>query len=379
MAKTEKITKILLFLSLLLFPLGQFPGIILQLFFDFPFRIHILDVFVLLIALLFLIKKKPNVLKLHILFYVLLYSFILSLVKFGFTQTTIGFLYLVRLVAYLVLPLAINNSGIAQKLLQKALVFVSLVAAFLGLLQYLFLPDLRFLHLLGWDDHYYRLTFPFLDPAFTGIILVLATFYINSSTELSKTFMKTASVILTTALALTFSRASFMAFAIGLFYLQQKKVITTGKMIFLLLILVFTLFWAPKPGGEGVNLVRTNSFKQKLQNYKEGLDIIVENPLWGVGFNNLCLARPQNDQSSHACHGLDNSFLFIWATTGILGLISFLLVFYQILTKTNFGFQAIMISVLFHSLFTNTLFYNFVMFWVVLALASLKGDKLRLD
>ena len=47
----------------------------------------------------------------------------------------------------------------------------------LGLLQYLFFPDLRFLKTIGYDDHYFRLTFPFLDPNYTGAFLAFISFY----------------------------------------------------------------------------------------------------------------------------------------------------------------------------------------------------------
>ena len=37
-----------------------------------------------------------------------------------------------------------------------------------GILQYALVPDLRSLHILGWDDHLNRLAGSFLDPNFTG-------------------------------------------------------------------------------------------------------------------------------------------------------------------------------------------------------------------
>jgi hypothetical protein len=79
--------------------------------------------------------------------------------------------------AYLVLFDAVVKTLRSKRLtfdsLHLYLIIAGSVAAFFGLLQYLFMPDLRFLYDIGWDMHYGRLAGTFLDPTFIGLILVL--------------------------------------------------------------------------------------------------------------------------------------------------------------------------------------------------------------
>src|SRR3989304_8999963 len=72
-------------------------------------------------------------------------------------------LYLLRFLAY---SLLLNI-----KIDRKYLLFFSSAIAVFGLAQYILIPDTRFLAVLNWDDHYYRLLSTLLDPNFTGIIL----------------------------------------------------------------------------------------------------------------------------------------------------------------------------------------------------------------
>jgi len=367
MVKTKKITKYLLLLCFIVFPLGKL------------FQIHILDILVFLISALYLTKALFKFRNLPIFVWILILSFVASFLKFDISEIFVGFLYSLRLLAYLTLPLAISQTEISQNSLQKFLIFSSLAAAILGLLQYFALPDLRFLKIWGWDDHYFRLTFPFLDPAFTGIIFVLTILFLLGNQKIvSQNKTKIFSIIVLAALGLTFSRSSFAALFFAFVYLFFKKQLKLKQIIYILGFLIFVVIIAPKPGGEGVNLTRTNSLAQKAYNYKQSFEIISQSPVLGVGFNNVCLVR--NDlKLSHSCHGLDNSFLFIWATTGVVGFVAFIYLIYQIFTHSNYAFQAIVIAVVLHSFFTNTLFYNFVMFWLAIAWTSSKVDKLRLD
>lgn len=367
MVRSKKIITALLVLCFLIFPFGQLLSS------------NLLDILVAAIAVLYLAESKLKIQTSSLFSLVLIFSFAVSLTSFNPSETLIGFLYLLRLFSYLILPLAIMQTKISKLDLQKYLVLASLTASIFGLLQYLLLPDLRFLKTFGWDDHYFRLTFPFLDPAYTGIVFVVTILYLLGTKMFTKHKFNLMLAILVSALALSFSRASLGALIVGLVFLQYKNSISFLKIIHILVLIFIIIAIAPKPGGEGVNLARVNSLVQKLENYDKGFEIIHKYPLFGVGFNNLCLVRERSMQNSNACHGLDNSFLFIWATSGILGLIAFTHLVYQIFKRSNFQFKAILLAIIFHSLFTNTLFYNFIMFWLCIAWVSFRDDTLRLD
>ncbi len=232
----------------------------------------------------------------------------------------------------------------------------------LGLLQYLFLPDLRFLKYLGFDDHYYRLIGSFFDPNFSGAILAGVSLVLVS---LSQWLLALLPILL---LALTFSRASYLVFFLGLIYLiAVRKQWSLLVFIFLLMGLIAI---APKPFGEGVNLFRTFSIYSRLESWQTGLNLLLQKPLLGWGYNTLRSATGARFQ-------IDNSYLYLAATTGLLGLLAFLNLLRQLLAFVRPVPQKLfLLALLAHSLFNNTLLYIWIYFafWLVLATA-VKGYK----
>jgi O-antigen ligase len=295
------------------------------------------------------------------------FSLLLSAAILGPQKVLIGSLYLLRFAAYCFFFVLVWRTRNKKRLI-NALLVVGVAIALFGWIQYLWFPDLRSFVVWGWDDHLYRLTSTFLDPAFTGILLVFALIL-----AFSQKYYLIAGFLLIT-LGFTYSRASFLALLVVLPFLvgKFKKVLL---FVLTLLVLVFAL---PRPGGEGVKLERLHSLFLKFENYQESVEIVKQNPLFGIGFNNLCLAR-NGSLESHACSGLDNSFLFVLATTGIVGLISFLDLLIGLVkttTKSYVGklFWASGLALLVHAQFTNTLFYPWVMGWVAI-LAGVSREK----
>jgi len=154
-------------------------------------------------------------------------------------------------------------------------------------------------------------------------------------------------------LALTFSRASYLSFLIGtIFLLISKKKI---KYLLLLVLLSVVIYLIPKPSGEGVNLLRTFSIFSRIDSWQQGLSLFAERPIFGWGYNTL-----RNIDGSR--FQIDNSFIYILATTGIAGFLSFIYLVQKILVNTkNKGIKLLFISLLIHSLFNNTLFYIWIL------------------
>ncbi|MBU1200150.1 O-antigen ligase family protein [Patescibacteria group bacterium] len=328
-------------LILLLWPLYQLSQL--------PFaRLYLVDLVVLLCVILQARKLKFNhpLLK-PVLFFLFVATLSLLFVipaQAGIYTTAI--LYLARLFLYSSL-LLISLPKETSSLINISFFMIPV----LGLLQYFFFPDLRFLKTIGYDDHYFRLTFPFLDPNFTGAVLAFISLY---SIKIIKTTKgKTLFGLSLVALTLTFSRISWLGFAIGLLYLFIKNQKLRLPVILTLTGLVFLITISPKPFGEGVNLARTYSITSRLSNYKHGWDIFKQNPIIGVGYNTLPFSMLQRSSA-----GLDNSFIFVLATTGVIGLTSFI----YLLIKTwilipNTYLKSAFLSLLIHSLANNTLFY----------------------
>jgi len=66
-------------------------------------------------------------------------------------------LYLFRWVIYAGLFFVVINE-IKENNFDKYLIFAGVVTAIFGLVQYIFIPDTRFLSKYGWDDHYFRVS-----------------------------------------------------------------------------------------------------------------------------------------------------------------------------------------------------------------------------
>jgi len=150
--------------------------------------------------------------------------------------------------------------------------------------------------------------------------------------------------------------------------------------------LTLIIFLLPRPASSGVELERTFSILARFKNYQETLAVWEKSPLFGVGYNNLCLAKIKylnhGDYLSHSCSGSDSSLLGLLATGGVLGLISFTSLLKQIVKNLDYqnlggGFSACLVALLTHSLFVNSLFYPWVMGLMGLLLAISQKNEAR--
>ena len=178
------------------------------------------------------------------------------------------------------------------------------------------------------------------------------------------------------ALVFSFSRSSYLAFfsAMICFLVLTKKFTPVLANI---LFFVFFLAFIPKTSGlESVNLVRTSTVNARVDNYLKGLALIKKQFLLGVGFNTLRYLKEDSLQSherekyyNNAGAGYDSSLIFLWATTGIFGLLAFLAFFgLSFFQKGSFKILVIpsSLAVFVHSLFINSLFFAPVLFWLFL-------------
>lgn len=334
---------------LIVFPFGQL----------IKFNIfNLFDVLVFLFSIISFLKYKkyPSWYKYFVYF---ILSLILGvLVNYQYFEIK-GILYLIRLWSYSQIAVYIYNQKINQNDLINKLLLVSFFVAIFGFVQYLLFPNLTFLKYFNWDDHLLRMTGTFLDPAFFGLIISLATFL-----ALSKNNFKLA-LFFAFTLMFTYSRASYLVliFIYLVDYFKNKNI----KRLMILSSVFLVLFLLPKNIGEGTNLQRTVSIENKLTNFDYSLKIISENPIFGVGFNNICKYRNEVlnegvEESSHSCSGLDSSILFILATSGLIGLM--LLINFIVNINGNYLLTTSFAIVLIHSTFTNSLFYPHIMYWL---------------
>ena len=387
----KKISKIVFFLYLLLlviFPLGVFIRIT-------PLtnvNIYPQDLLVGLIFMITLIiyirngSEYKNIFKSIFLFNVIaIISLIINSARLSGTELLISSSYLLRLDAYfsLVFLGLFNFSKPQIKILEKTFLISSLTVVVLGFVQFVFYNNLRNLYYLGWDEHLYRMFSTFLDPNFMGLYLALLSIFIIGQiikTNKKNTYFYSHFIfagITLLALILTYSRTAIISFALGTafltIYLNKIKIFVVLIILLFGGVLALSNFYI-----EGMNPVRIASSEARLESMGEALEIFSDSPIYGVGFNTYRYAQIKKgfrDEKlsivSNADAGTDNSFLFVLATTGVIGIFTYLNIWKQIIVKIrklNISNKAIAFSIIVTlfsaSFFINGLFYMPIMLWV---------------
>ncbi len=347
--------KYLLFALLLIFPLGQLGRVL-----------YINDIAACIVVTVWFFSKRKNISKDPLFKPLLLFSgtmflsLIFNLSRFPYFQILVSSLYAVRFLLYAGLYFVVKDLMQEKTTILKLLNLIVLIVAVVGLIQYIFLPDVSFLSAYDWDDHYYRLISTFLDPGFTGAILVLGLIL----TVVGRSRVR--SLLIYIALALTYSRASYImyltSFATLAVYKKSAKIIIIAAIV-----LAVTIPLLPKSNGEGTKLQRENSITARLNNWHQSLEVWEKNPILGIGFNTYRYNAKIPDQSHSG--GADNSLLLVLATTGIIGFAAYVFLLKNMWDMGNLLFKVSLAGVIIHSFFNNTLFYPFVMEWLWILLA----------
>ena len=370
--------------------------------------VHLADVVVLIVALFSIplwLKQRASPFKSPLAFPVLLFasvsliSLLVGAVLVTWSQFLVGAVYWARWIAYanlyfLVSFLVSQSSGdqYRQQLLQT-LKFSGFTLAVFGFIQYLIFPNLNLIHTQGWDVHLYRLTGPIFDPGFTGLLLLftLILIFCNSKDIKLKSWNFLFALIVYVALVLTYSWVTYLALiATAVGYLIVRRSFKTA-FVFLSIFLVTALL-IPRPPGEGGNLARTSTVNYRFTNWQQSLRVAQDHPILGVGFDLYRYAQTRygfltsvEADNSHSAAGVDNSFLFILATTGIIGLFIFIWLWFSIL-KFHFPLTTLssslsltsfltVVAALVHNQFHNTLFYPSIMAWIWIILGLSHGTR----
>lgn len=390
-----KIISLLLFLYLVLFPFGQLTRLPLE-FSGLPeVHLYLTDIFVFFLLCswgiwrFLVVRKKYSLPSLAIPIFsfslICLLSLGLATPLFSNREVMVAGLYLLRWVIYAGLYFVMVDISPRFKWLNRRhmacfLVVIGVMLAIFGLVQYLLWPDLKPLEALEWDPHNQRVVSTFLDPGFTGLILVLTLILIivlSWQKKIKKPWAM-AGLITYIALALTYSRSSYLAFFVGMGVITLVK--KAPKFFLAVLLLgLGTFFVLPRPAGEGGKLERTYSIEARFKNWQQTIAIARDHPFLGVGFNTYRYVQEEYGfldeekwQVSHSGAGADSSLLFVLATTGLLGLIAYLWIWVKAISSTRRSLIIVvsLAAVFTHALFLNSLFYSWVMAWLWLLLAT---------
>ena len=332
-------------------------------FFSPDVRVSLLDLVVLGFTLKFSFINHLLVPPILVFFTIGLVSLIFALPVYGWQATLVGSLYLARWVVYSLFFASIIQL-IKPSRITPLLCSLGLITAILSLGQYFIFPDVRALAVAEWDPHYYRVVGTWLDPGFTGLILVFTLIF---ATLRHHKFLWVLAYI---PFALTYSRSSYAAFLVSMTYIAWRRK-SLKFFLFVVILFLTTLYALPRsPGGEGVNLERTYSIQARIDSWTTAWRTFTQHPILGVGFNTYRYAQGAS-LKSHAGAGADFSLLFVAATTGLAGLLAYLWYLKRLFSLTP---NSYLLALLVHSLFLNSLFYPAVMVWLALLL-SVPGSR----
>jgi hypothetical protein len=157
---------------------------------------------------------------------------------------------------------------------------------------------------------------------------------------------------------LTYARSVWLSLII-----TAASFIRPAKYLLIVPIFIVCILLLPKRFGEGTNLLRTYSISSRLESdvsyvAKYKWDMVI-----GRGLNTLILDAPKSILASHAT-GPNNSYLYLLATTGILGLVGWGMFMQTLYSRST---HKPMLAFFFvASLFNNVMFYSFALIWVLL-------------
>lgn len=336
----------------------------------------------------------------------MLLSLMLNFNNFSSNEIVVAFFYIARWVLYVSLYFVVKgfSSKFKQKIIYLLLLIGGLFVLF-GFIQYFFYSSLRNLYYLGWDEHMYRMFSTFLDPNFAGSFFVLFLvflsgiflFFLNNNKIRQIRLIGFMFIFTLVSIYLTYSRSALIMLLVSIFIFSS--LIKKRKWTFLIIgvSILFILFSWKNFYIENINLFRIVSAEARIDSAKIALEIIKNNPVFGVGFNTYRYAQVNygfrdavGSRSSHADAGTDNSFLFVASTTGIVGLILYLNLLVAILKRAfesykqykDKNFQkymgliivASMGGIIANSFFVNSLFYSFAIIWLWILLGLIESN-----
>lgn len=345
-----------------------------------------LSVFFSIIILLLLSKfkfiKPPKALIFAAIFLLIgIISIFISPLSLDLNEQLISLSYALRFISYLFLGYLIFNLEDTQKNIKitKLFLYSGLIIAVIGLVQFLFLPNLMFLSNEGWDPHYFRTVSSLLDPNFAGSLFALTLLLIF--THLKNKKLVFSFIIVFIALLTTFSRGAYLMFLI--IFLTYSTITKSLKNILLTLILALTLYLGFLSYTKFVaiprNIDRTQSAQFRVSSWNMGWQVFQKSPIIGVGFNSYRFAlskfniAPDQFIQSRGGSSNDSSLLHALATTGILGFIFYILFLTNLFLKSlnnkkdNIIIFCTLLGLVIQSFFANSLFYPHFLLWISLA------------
>lgn len=322
----------------------------------------------------------------------------------GISELIVSLSYWVRYLCYSFLFFVVfdsiiytKNSLNREKEIRQWTIWV-LIAALLmavsGFIQLYLLPDLAILARYGWDPHVGRLTTAMLDPNYAGtylsiMVAIAVSLFLYIDKPRWRWSLAILIALLTLAVLLTYSRSGYITLAITLGIIALIK--SRWLLVVGLVMAVLAYATVPRIQDRIQGALEVDaSASPRIVSWQNSIQIASQNQPFGIGFNTYRYAQDRYgildlEESGNAGAGGDSSWLFVFATTGLVGLITFVSMYLSFmwfswrgLTFSTTPFEkaiclsslAILVGLGVASQFNNALFYPWIVeiFWVILAL-----------
>lgn len=281
-----------------------------------------------------------------------------------------------------------------RRVWMKGLLISAVALSLLGIVQLIVFPDFTFMAQYGWDPHIGRLLSTWYDPNYlAGFFAMIISIYFSLWYFEKKKSMAVIMFLLLIGVCfiLTFSRSGILALGIMIAILGILKM----RTLLILTIIIFAIALGTSErlqerfGGlaDGAIAVITGSLDhdvditslKRIESWNESLRINDGNELFGIGYNSIAYRKLSKglvtDTDIHSASGSDSSLLNIYLTTGALGLGLFLYFLLSLLWKSillynkksnsseirsyALGFFAMLLGLIAHSFFVNSLLLPF--------------------
>lgn len=276
------------------------------------------------------------------------------------------------------------------------------ILVILGFIAFYLVPDMGKYSKEGqWDPHIGRFLSTLLDPNYmAGMLLFMITTLLSRILQplhFSRYIYIILCFISLIALYMTFSRSGYVAFIISFitFLMLYNWRIIAISSIFIVLIMLSNMnievsenrslerMSAMIDTAKGLFLGDISSTDptslMRLQSWKDSLELYKEAPIIGIGFNTyrpIATSKGIVPDGYFNSGGSDSSLLNVLITTGFIGFIVFIsfiidmLYTHYRLYKTTYdtryiAFIAGFIGIIAHSFFVNSLFYPFIMLFIM--------------
>jgi hypothetical protein len=332
-------------------------------------------------------------------------SALMSVPRFGLSGFELAFslAYLLRWAVYLGLYVVVIDTLSARegRQLLKVVEGAVLVFAGLGILQSIFLPGFAQIVFpdaalyTQWDPQGRRLVSTFLDPNLAGGLIMVVLLLVCARLVSGEPVPLWKPGLLVTALVITMSRSSILAFVVGLAVMGLLvRRVTWRALAGSILAIAVGLMAAPwllrMADSFGKLSLSDGSLLTRFVNWGRALTVLADHPIVGVGFNTYGFVQLRYGFGDMvmSSFGLDGGLLFIAVMTGFVGVTLYSILLFLVLQgckelwsgdrsssdsysvpdgAVGLGVAAATVALLVHSLFVNSIVYPPIMqtMWIL--------------